>query len=104
MGREHQFGKEENKTFASNIIHNRVLCTALSPSAGSYGDDLCRRKPGLTRAPKMSTEAITAPAPAHRQSLSPTSKMQMRSPRSQREEKQIYLQALVTEKLLEESK
>lgn len=70
------------------------------PSAGYSGVDLCGMKPGLTRAPTMYTEAITSP----QQTPSPTNKMQMRSPRSQREEKQIYLQALVTEKLLEESK
>lgn len=58
-GRERQFSKEENKTSASNIIHNRVLCTAWSPSAGTYGVDWCRMRPGLTRAPEMSTEAIT---------------------------------------------
>lgn len=59
-------------------------------------------KPGLTRAPETSTEAITPPSTYadpkfHKQDANEV-------PTSQMEEKQIYLQALVTEKLLEESK
>lgn len=51
-----------------HLSHHTLLMTefcALSPSAGSSGVDLCHMKPGLTRAPKMSPEAITPTPSTH---------------------------------------
>lgn len=77
-GREHQFSREESESFASNIIHHRVLPTAFSPAAESFKVDLRNMNLGLT----MASVCLLRQSPPSAHTRRPpciTNRMQMRS-------------------------